>query len=113
MFNFDKALNEGKLISKKLLDKAFTPRHPELYKEDNYGYGWRINTREDGSKIVFHTGWWKGFRSYYIKALKEKKTIIVLSNISNKGILHSPQLAALFGVKWRLGKKEGAKAPVR
>jgi len=113
LFNFDKALNEGKLISKKLLDKAFTPRHPELYKEDNYGYGWRINTREDGSKIVFHTGWWKGFRSYYIKALKEKKTIIVLSNISNKGILHSPQLAALFGVKWRLGKKEGAKAPVR
>ncbi len=100
LFKFDKALNSGKIIPDSLLEKAFSPLSPDLYRQDNYGLGWRVNLKKNGDKIVFHTGWWKGFRSNYIKILSENKTIILLSNQSSAGIIHSSELTELFGVEW-------------
>lgn len=101
LFKFDSALNSGKLIPQELLLKAFTPQNPDLYKQDNYGLGWRINEKRNGDKIVFHTGWWRGFRSDFIKSLKDNKTIILLSNQSDRGIVHLSELTELFGIRWR------------
>ena len=96
LLKFDQALYSGKLVNKKNLEEAFKPAHKRLYINDNYGYGWRINAADSTNKIVYHTGWWKGFRSYFIRELGKKKTIIVLSNISNRSIFGSKQLIDLF-----------------
>ncbi|RMD51071.1 MAG: class A beta-lactamase-related serine hydrolase [Ignavibacteria bacterium] len=99
LFKFSRAISKGTQIPFEELSIAFKPYHKDLYPHDNYGYGWRINTLPDGSKIVHHTGWWKGFRSYFIKSLADDKTVIVLSNMSDHGIFYSSELEDLFNIK--------------
>ena len=38
----------------------------------------RIKSKEDST--VFHYGWWKGFRAFYLRDMKNDKVIISLSN---------------------------------
>lgn len=100
MFKFDRALYAGTLVSKKELDSvAYQLGNPELYDNDNYGYGWRVNKRKDGTKLVHHAGWWKGFRSYFIRELKTEKVIIVLTNQSRNGSFGLQDLSGLFDIK--------------
>ena len=99
LYRFDQALDKGTLVSKEEMEKAYRLGHEELYDHDNYGYGWRINMRPDSSRIIYHTGWWKGFRAYYIKSLIDKKTIIVLTNKSRPGALRTRELLKLIDVK--------------
>lgn len=96
LFKWSVAIDEGKFVSDTLMRKAFTPQHKDLRIYDNYGYGWRINASDSTNKIVYHTGWWKGFRSYFIKEIEKKNTIIVLSNISKIGIFGSKELTSLI-----------------
>ena len=98
LYKFNRELYEGKLVSKKLLDSSFFPAHRDLYDNDNYGYGWRINMRPDSSMIVYHNGWWKGFRTYFYRDLKSEKTIIVLTNRSNINKIHTGELLKLFDI---------------
>ncbi len=95
LFKLDQALQTGKLISHDLLDKAYEPQHKDLWKSDNYGLGWRINDSDPGNKVVYHTGWWKGFRSYFIRELGARKTIIVLTNTDRSGRLGLAELRGL------------------
>ncbi len=99
MNKFSRALFEGTLVSKEEVETSYQLGHDELYDHDNYGYGWRINMMSDSSKIVYHTGWWKGFRSYFIRSLVDEKTIIVLTNKSKTGVLHTKELMRLFDIK--------------
>ncbi len=96
LYLWNTALDSGILIKKDLLEKAFTPYHKELRIYDNYGFGWRINAEDPSNKIVYHTGWWKGFRSYFIKQLGKNRTLIILSNISKVGIFGTRELIKLF-----------------
>jgi CubicO group peptidase (beta-lactamase class C family) len=100
LFKFDQALYSGKLISVEKLNEAYTPAHSDLWDSDNYGFGWRINTKKDSTKIVYHTGWWKGFRTYFIRDLHKEKTIIILSNISKYGVLRTQELQSLFDIEY-------------
>ena len=93
LFKFNQALLSYKIINKDLLEQAFKPMHKDLYKWDNYGLGWRINAKDN---IVYHTGWWKGFRSYYINKLNTKETIIVLSNTTRGSFLKLKDLLDLL-----------------
>lgn len=77
---FDRALYEGRLVRPSTLTLAYQPAHKDLYKYDNYGFGWRINASRKKNKIVYHTGWWKGYKTYFIRELGEEKTVIVLTN---------------------------------
>lgn len=96
LLKFDRALNGGALLSDSLQTLAYSPAHPELLINDNYGFGWRINDEDPDNKIVYHSGWWKGFRSYFIRELGEKKTIIVLSNVSRNTPISIRELLDLF-----------------
>ncbi|MBU0560382.1 MAG: beta-lactamase family protein [Bacteroidetes bacterium] len=98
LFKFDQALRKGRIIPLEELQQAYIPRHKKLYRHDNYGYGWRISTLSDSSKIVHHAGWWKGFRTYFIRDLKNQKTIIVLSNRSRLGHFSTKELMNLFEI---------------
>ncbi|MBU1094994.1 MAG: beta-lactamase family protein [Bacteroidetes bacterium] len=97
MFKFNRALFEGVFVNKKELEEAYKLGHEELRENDNYGHGWRINKRPDSTKIVYHAGWWKGFRSYFIRDLASEKCIVVLTNRSNGGVLHLKELMELIG----------------
>ncbi len=96
LFKWSNAINNGEFVNDSLMHKAFTPQHKDLRIYDNYGFGWRINASDSNNKIVYHTGWWKGFRSYFIKELGKKNIIIVLSNIAKVGILGSKELTSLI-----------------
>lgn len=96
LLKFDQALYKGYPVEKKFLEEAFKPAHKRLYIHDNYGFGWRINAQDSTNKIVYHTGWWKGFRSWYIRELGTKKTIIVLSNMSNRSVFGTRELIRQF-----------------
>lgn len=79
LFKFNIALDLGILVSKETLKDAFSPGSPKYWKrKNNYGFGWRIKSKEDST--VFHYGWWKGFRAFYIRDMKNDKVIIALSN---------------------------------
>lgn len=96
MLKFDQAIYNGEPVEKDILEEAFKPAHKRLYIHDNYGFGWRINAKDSENVIVYHTGWWKGFRSWFIRQLGTKKTIIVLSNMSNQSVFGTKELIKIF-----------------
>jgi CubicO group peptidase (beta-lactamase class C family) len=95
LFRWDQALSQGNLISLFTLEEAFTPAHRDLRDYDNYGFGWRVNLN-NGNKIVFHSGWWKGFKTYFIRKVEEQKTIIILTNTANQHFLSIRRLSQLL-----------------
>ncbi|MCK9401503.1 MAG: beta-lactamase family protein [Bacteroidales bacterium] len=79
LFKWDQALYKSLLVSETTLNEAYTEGSPRFSKwRDNYGFGWRIKAVRVNT--VYHFGWWKGFRSYFIRDLDQEKTIIVLTN---------------------------------
>ncbi len=95
LFNLDRALSLGRLISIFTLEKAFEPGSKRFRFGENYGFGWRIRKGDEG-KMVYHTGWWKGFRSYFIKEYASNKTIIVLSNSARRNSFGTRTLQEMF-----------------
>ncbi len=78
-YKFDEALDNFTLVPDSILREAFKPGSKKYWKrKNNYGFGWRIKDGMDST--VFHFGWWKGFRSFYIRDMKHQKTLIVLTN---------------------------------
>ena len=96
LFKLDQALYSEDLISERSINAAFTAANSELYDHDNYGLGWRINEGKDGSKIVFHSGWWKGYRTHFFRLLDRKQTIIVLSNTNRSRFIKTNDLLCLL-----------------
>lgn len=79
LYQFDKALKYEWLIKKETLAEAFKPGSPtHRGRKDNYGFGWRIRGQADST--VYHYGWWKGFRTFYLRDMQNEKTLIVLTN---------------------------------
>jgi CubicO group peptidase (beta-lactamase class C family) len=52
----------------------------------NYGFGWRINKQNPEKQIVYHSGWWRGFRTFFMRNLTDHNAIIVLTNTVNYSI---------------------------
>jgi CubicO group peptidase (beta-lactamase class C family) len=100
MLLFSKALFEGKIIS--LVRVATNPKVHTKYGQ-YYGYGFRINPNM-GDTIVFHNGWWHGFRTAFHYRKSDKTTIVVLSNRLDKSAY---QTWKLFDV---LDKKQSDEA---
>lgn len=79
LFKYDQAMDKFTLIPDSILSEAFEPGSPKYWKrKNNYGFGWRI--KQDMDSTVYHFGWWKGFRTFYIREMKHQKTLIVLTN---------------------------------
>ena len=81
MFKFWTAVDYGLLLPDSIQEEAFVPGSPRHKKrKDNYGFGWRIPDRYPG--CYFHYGWWKAYRSFFIRDDVNDKTIIILTNTS-------------------------------
>jgi CubicO group peptidase (beta-lactamase class C family) len=79
LYNFEIALKNELLVTNEILAEAYKPGSPpHRRRPDNYGFGWRI--RSESEFAVYHYGWWKGFRSFFIRDLAAQKTLIVLTN---------------------------------
>ena len=96
MFLFDQALNQNILINDSLKKLAFSKMNKDYHQNKNYGYGFRLKTHKKFGKIVYHTGWWKGYRSYFIKIPESNQTIIVLNNVKRGRFLNINQLIELI-----------------
>ncbi|WP_237487840.1 serine hydrolase domain-containing protein [Hufsiella arboris] len=94
LYLFDHALKTGRLLKQQTLDSAYTGHNPAIRGHFNYGYGWRIFD-SPGEKVVYHTGWWHGFRHIYLRDLKNDVTIVLLTNLSNGSLL---KLDGLFNI---------------
>jgi CubicO group peptidase (beta-lactamase class C family) len=79
LYKYDLALDHFTLLPDSVLKEAFEPGSPTYWRrKNNYGFGWRI--KDDMDSTVYHFGWWKGFRTFYIRDMKHQKTLIVLTN---------------------------------
>ncbi|MFA5834282.1 MAG: serine hydrolase domain-containing protein [Bacteroidota bacterium] len=83
MFRWDQALYSEKIVKQETLDEAFTPASYDYKRDNNYGYGFRLDTLADGSRIVYHGGWWRGYNSLFVRRLDDHTTIIILCNKVN------------------------------
>ena len=79
LFKFNNALYTDKLLKQETINEAYKPGSNRLKRgREDYGFGWRL--RPGKQKIVYHFGWWKGFRTCFIRDLDNERTIIVLNN---------------------------------
>ncbi len=97
LFVFDRALRAGKLLKPATQDSAYTDRNPMLHGHFNYGYGWRL-FEAPGEKVVYHTGWWHGFRHIFLRDMKNDVTIVLLGNMVNGSLLHLDDLFKMTGM---------------
>lgn len=81
LLNFDQALYDETLLTNKYKELAFKEHNDQKNNGQNYGYGFRITYDDEKGKIPFHTGWWKGFRTYFVRIPDKQQTIIIISNI--------------------------------
>ena len=95
LLKFDRALKNNLLINDTLKKLAFGKKNKDFENNKNYGYGFRIKEHKTYGKLIYHTGWWKGFRSYFIKGLKNDQTIIVLNNVKRGKFLNINNLINL------------------
>ena len=94
---FDRALRSGRLLKQSTMDSAYVARNPMIHGHFSYGYGWRI-FEAPGKQVIYHTGWWHGFRHIYLRDIKDDITIVMLSNLSNGSLLKLDDLFKIAGM---------------
>lgn len=96
LFLWDQALYTERLVKQATLEEAYTPSSYDFKRDNNYGFGWRIDTLDDGSKVVYHGGWWRGYNSLFLRRLDDHTTIIILCNKVNWSWGEKEDLIALI-----------------
>ena len=97
LYLFDRAMRKAKLLKTETMDSVYAAHNVMQRGHFNYGYGWR--TFEKGTnKVVYHTGWWHGFRNIYLRHLNKDITIILLTNLTNGSLLKLDELYKVSGM---------------
>jgi len=89
---YDNALRNGRLLKKATLDSAYKGRNKPVNGHFNYGYGWRVFEGDNNRRVVYHTGWWHGFRHIYVRDLDKKIVVVFLGNLTNGSLLQLDDL---------------------
>lgn len=97
LYLFDRAMRDNRLIKKQTQDSAYALHNNMERGHFNYGYGWRTFQGDD-HRVVYHTGWWHGFRHIYVRDLSKDITIILLSNLTNGSLLKLDGLYDIVGM---------------
>jgi CubicO group peptidase (beta-lactamase class C family) len=84
-------------LKKATLDSAYTGHNEVSRGHFNYGYGWRVFD-DKNHKVVYHTGWWHGFRHIYLRDLKKDVTMVLLCNLTNGSLLKLDELYRIVGM---------------
>jgi CubicO group peptidase (beta-lactamase class C family) len=78
LYRFHLALEYNLLLPDSIQQEAFVPGSPSWKKGENYGFGWRMSDKHPD--VLYHFGWWKGFRSFFIRDMAKRRTLIILTN---------------------------------
>ena len=78
LYKFHIALKYNTFLPDSIQQEAFVPGSPTWKRGENYGFGWRMNNNHPG--VVFHLGWWKGYRTYFVRDLAKDRVLIMLTN---------------------------------
>ena len=78
LYKFHLALQYNTFLPDSIQQEAFIPGSPTWKKGENYGFGWRMSTKHPG--VLYHFGWWKGYRTYFIRDLDKDRVLILLTN---------------------------------
>lgn len=84
LYKFCLALECNSFLPDSIQRQAFLPGSPEWKNGENYGFGWRMSEKHPG--VLFHFGWWKGYRSFFIRDLEKHRVLIVLTNTSSSAV---------------------------
>jgi len=98
ILRFDQALYSSILINDASKKKMFTAL------KVTYGLAFQVENRQE-NKVVGHSGGMPGFSSYFSRYLKDKYSIVVLSNYDmiSKNVTHYIE-DILYGVNYKLPK---------
>ncbi len=96
LLKWDQALYTDQLISKALLDSAFSGYSFERSSVHNYGLGWRLQFMPNGKRIIYHFGKWHGSNAAFARLMDEKATIIILGNKFTRNIYSAAHLCYDF-----------------
>jgi len=94
---YDRALRAGRLLKQSTMDSAYQIRNPLVHGHFSYGFGWRIFEAPD-KQVIYHTGWWHGFRHIYLRDIKDDITVVLLTNLSNGSLLKLDDLFNAVGM---------------
>lgn len=89
---YDKYLRNERLLKNVSLDSAYVGRNKPVNGHFNYGYGWRMFDGKGMDKVVYHTGWWHGFRHIYVRDLDKDIVVVFLGNLTNGSLMHLDEL---------------------
>jgi CubicO group peptidase (beta-lactamase class C family) len=92
MYKWDQALYAGKFIKPEILGLAFTPQSFERQGNKNYGLGWRVQDQPDGTRLIYHNGWWHSYNSVFNRKISDKTSVIILSNHFSNSVYKIQQI---------------------
>jgi CubicO group peptidase (beta-lactamase class C family) len=97
LFKWDQALYTSKVVSKKMLEQAFTPGENTLHDNNlRYGFGWFISEYR-GLRKIWHYGSSVGFSTRIERFPDQKFTVIILSNRNAAPLSDIPEkIAEMF-----------------
>lgn len=99
LLTFDQALYTDEIISEESKSKMFTPNLA------HYGYCWRISERY-GNTVISHGGGAPGISASFSRYIKDRYTIITLSNNdADRGSLARTIEAIVFGKDYNLPRQ--------
>lgn len=82
LYKWDKALYDNSLVKEATICEAFEAVTLNNNKTRDYGFGWRIKN-DNGLKIIYHNGWWHGYKTSLTRFPEDKNTIIILNNTNS------------------------------
>jgi CubicO group peptidase (beta-lactamase class C family) len=98
LYNWNTALNGGKVIPLQVLQNAYTPYR------DQYGYGFKIDSIY-GKRRISHGGGIHGFVSDLAYLPEDKVSVIILSNKpAGLGVVERDLLAILYNQPYKLSE---------
>jgi CubicO group peptidase (beta-lactamase class C family) len=96
LLKFHMALQSGTILNDSLVQEMYVPRSNFNSKGGSYGLGWRLKAAHDHyPRVVYHLGWWRGYRSYFIRVPESDIAIIILSNLVRGPFLSQEELLDL------------------
>ncbi len=87
LFKWINGLNSGKVISDKSLDLMYTKGETVYGRKVPYGFGFRIDTKND-EKVIYHHGKWNGFSTSITQYTDSDLLVIALEHSSYNSMKH-------------------------
>lgn len=86
LYRWELALRGERILSAASRELLFRPHVRAEAEFLSYGYGWRVQETDRGTRVVWHSGLDGAFSTVYRRYLEERTTLIFLSNLSFDGV---------------------------